>query len=74
MGITVVKFGGNTINEEEKVMPILKSNRTKCNGWRKYEKDYSAFISKIREFLAHLDSKKSMTFKPVVSVIVIFLR
>jgi hypothetical protein len=54
-------------------MPILKFNSTKCNGWRKYEKDYSAFISKIQELLAHLDSKKSMAFKPVVLVIVILL-
>ena len=54
-------------------MPILKFNGTKCNGWGKYEKDYSAFIFKIQELSAYLESKKSMAFKPFVLVIVILL-
>jgi hypothetical protein len=54
-------------------MPILKFNSTKCNGWGKYKKDYSAFWFKIQELSAYLDSKKSIAFKPVVLVIAILL-
>ena len=54
-------------------MPIRKFISAKRNGWEKYKKDYSAFDFRIQEFLAYLESKKSLLFKPVVLVIVILL-